>query len=139
MRPLHYSVFVKRELSQKTKPSIFRTGFASILIYGHESWVMTESVQSQMLASEMRFSQRREGVTMFNKASSSEIRKSLHIEPLLLRIKKSQLSWFGYVIRMPQKRLPKQALLAKANGRPVGRPRTRWRAVTLYFNKCHIP
>ena len=28
---------------------------------------------------------------------------------------------------MPQKRLPKQALHAKANGRrPVGRPRTRW-------------
>ena len=28
---------------------------------------------------------------------------------------------------MPQERLPKQALLAKANGRrPVGRPRTRW-------------
>ena len=28
---------------------------------------------------------------------------------------------------MPQERLPKQALLAKANGgRPVERPRTRW-------------
>ena len=28
---------------------------------------------------------------------------------------------------MPQERLPKQALLAKANGsRPVGRPRTKW-------------
>ena len=28
---------------------------------------------------------------------------------------------------MPQKRLPKQALLAKVNERrPVGRPRTRW-------------
>ena len=28
---------------------------------------------------------------------------------------------------MPQERLPKQALHAKANGRrPVGRPRTRW-------------
>ena len=28
---------------------------------------------------------------------------------------------------MPQERLPKQALLAKANGRrPIGRPRTRW-------------
>ena len=28
---------------------------------------------------------------------------------------------------MPQEKVPKQALLAKANGkRPVGRPRTRW-------------
>ena len=55
---------------------------------------------------------------------SSEIRKSLKIEPLLLRIERSQLRWFGYVGRMPQERLPKQALLAKAKGRrPVGQPR----------------
>ena len=45
----------------------------------------------------------------------------------LLRIERSQLRWFGQVSRMLQERLPKQALLAKANGRrPVGRPRTRW-------------
>ena len=57
---------------------------------------------------------------------SSEIRKSLNIEPLLLQIERSQLRWFGHVSRMPQERLHKQALLAKPNGRiPVGRPTTR--------------
>ena len=56
---------------------------------------------------------------------SSEIQKSLKVEPLLLRIERPQLRWFGHVSRMPKERLPKQALLAKANGeRPVGRPRT---------------
>ena len=61
------------------------------------------------------------------KEAIREIRKSLNIEPLLLRIERSQLRWFGHVSRMPQERLPKQALLAKANGRrSVGRPRTRW-------------
>ena len=75
----------------------------------------------------MRFLRKIEGVTLFNKEHSSEIQKSLNIEPLLLRIERSQLRWFGHVSRMPQERLPKQALLAKANGRrPVGRPRTRW-------------
>ena len=60
-------------------------------------------------------------------ASGSEIRKSPNIEPLLLRIERSHLIWFGHVSRMPQERLPKQALLAKPNGRKlVGRPRTRW-------------
>ena len=52
---------------------------------------------------------------------SSEIRKSLNIEPLFLQIERSQLRWFGHVSTMPQERLPKQALLAKAYGkRPVG-------------------
>ena len=75
----------------------------------------------------MRFLRRIAGVILFNKVRSSEIRKSINFEPLLLRIERSQLRWFVHVSRMPQERLPKQALLAKANGRrPVGRPRTRW-------------
>ena len=86
---------------------------------------MTERTRSQVQASEIRFLRKIEGVTLFNKVRSSEIRKSLSIEPLLLRIERSQLRWFGHASRMPQERLPKQALLAKANGRrPVGRPRT---------------
>ena len=83
-------------------------------------------MRSQVQASEMRFLQRIEGVTLFNKVRSSENRKSLNIKQLLLRIERPQLRWVGHVSRTPQERLPKQALLAKANGRrPVGRPRTR--------------
>ena len=126
MRALHNSVVMKQELSKKAKLLIFKTVFVPILTYGHESWVVTERVRSQVQASEMRFLRRIEGVTLFNKVRSSEIRKSLNIEPLLLQIERFQLKWFGHVRRMPQERLPKQALLAKANGRkPVGRPRTR--------------
>ena len=72
---------------------------------------MTERMRPQVQASEMRFLRRIDGVTLFNKVHSSEIRKSLHIKPLLLRIERSQLRWFGHVSRMPQERLPKQALL----------------------------
>ena len=108
MRALHYSVVMKRELSKKAKLSIFKAVFVPILTYGHESWVMTETMRSQVQASEMRFLRRIEGVTLFNKVRNSEIRKSLNIEPLLLRIERSQLRWFGHVSRMPQERLPKQ-------------------------------
>ena len=77
-------------------------------------------------AFEVRFLRRIEGVTLCNKLCSSAILKSLTIEPLLLRMEKSQLRWFGHVSRMPQERLCKQALLAKANWRrPVERSRTR--------------
>ena len=127
MRALHYSVVMKRESSKKAKLSIFKAVFVPIHTYGHESWVTTERMRSQVQASEMRFLRRIEGLTLINKVRSSEIRKTLNIEPLFLRIERSQLRWFGHVSRMPQERLPKQTLLAKANGRrPVGRPRTRW-------------
>ena len=78
---------------------------------------MTERVRSQVQTSEMRFLQRIEGVTLFNKVHSSEIRKSLNIKPFLSRSERSQLRWYGNVSRMPQERLPKQAALAKVNGK----------------------
>ena len=71
MRALHYSAVMKRELPGKSKLSIFKTGFVPILIHGHESWVMTEKMRSQVQASEMRFLRRIEGVTLFNKVRSS--------------------------------------------------------------------
>ena len=82
---------MKRELSKKAKLPIFKAVLVPILTYGHESWVMTERMRSQVHASEMRFLRRIEEVTQFNKERNSEIRKSLNIEPLLLRIERSQL------------------------------------------------
>ena len=83
-------------------------------------------MRSQVQASEMRFLRRIKGVTLFNKMCSAEIPKSLNIEPPLLRTDRSQLRWFGHVSRMPQERLPQQALLARVNERrPVGRLTTR--------------
>ena len=113
MRALHYSVVMKRELSKKAKLSIFRAVFVPILTYGHESWVMSERVRSQVQASEMRFLRKIEGVTLFNKVRSFKNQKSLNIELLLLRIERYQLRWLGHVSRMLQERLPKQALHAK--------------------------
>ena len=48
MRALDYSVIMNRELSKKAKLSIFKTVFVPILTYGHESWVRTEKVRSQV-------------------------------------------------------------------------------------------
>ena len=86
MRALYYSVIMKRELSKKTKLSIFKTVFVPILTDGHESLVpeITETVQSLVQASQMRFLRRIEGVTLFNNVRSSVIRESLYIKPLLL-------------------------------------------------------
>ena len=95
MQALHYSFAMKGELSKKARLLIFKTVFVPNLTYGHESLVMTERERSQMQASEMRFLQKIEGVTLFNKVRSSEIRKFLNIELLLLRIDRSQFRWFA--------------------------------------------
>ena len=67
------------------------------------------------------------GDTLLDKVCNSDIHNLVNGELLLLRIERSQLRWFGYVSRMPQERLSKQALSVICNGRrPVGRSRPRW-------------
>jgi len=41
----------------------------------------------------------------------------LNLEPLFLRMVRSQLRWFVHVSRMSQERLSKQALLAETKGK----------------------
>ena len=67
MRALHYSVVMKREFSKKLKLLIFKTVFVPILSYGHESWVMTERVRSQVQASEIKFLRRIVRIKVFTK------------------------------------------------------------------------
>ena len=46
MRALYHSVVLERDLSRKAKLLVFKSIFVPILIYGNESWVMTDRVRS---------------------------------------------------------------------------------------------
>ncbi|KAF7641622.1 hypothetical protein LDENG_00275920 [Lucifuga dentata] len=76
----------------------------------------------------MRFFRRVSGLTLRDRVRSSDIQEGLGVELLLLRIERSQLRWFGHLIRMTPGRLPREVFQACPTGkRPWGRPRTRWR------------
>ena len=110
MRALR-SVVLKRELLRKARLSVFKSMFFPIFTYGHESWIMTKRVQSQMQAYEMRFLWKIKVVTMFDKLRNSSRygSKALSLDGLALQVE-----------CLKKERLPKQILLAKMNGkRPV--------------------
>ncbi|XP_062296309.1 uncharacterized protein LOC134000829 [Scomber scombrus] len=114
MRTLHRSVVVKRELSRKAKLSIYQSIFVPTLTYGHELWVVTERTRS----------------------------RELGVDPLLLRVERSQLRWLGHLVRIPTGRLPGEVFRARPTGRrPRGRPRTRWRDYVsrLAWERLGIP
>ena len=53
----------KQELSNTAKLSVFNSIFVPILTYGHESWLMTERILTQVQAPKMGFLRRVHGVT----------------------------------------------------------------------------
>jgi len=63
---------------------------------------MTGRLLSKVQAAKMGFLRRLHGVTLRDKVGSSEIRKTLNVNPLF-RIQRSQLRWCGQVTRMTKK------------------------------------
>ncbi|VDP39228.1 unnamed protein product, partial [Soboliphyme baturini] len=58
LRELARPTVTKAELSLKTKLSIFKSIFIPVLTYGHESWTVTEKLQTRGQAAEMGFLRR---------------------------------------------------------------------------------
>ena len=68
------------------------------------------------------------GLSLRDRVRSSAIQEELGVKPLLLRSERSQLTWFGHLVRMPTGHLPGEVFRACPTGKrlPV-RPRTRWK------------
>ena len=107
LRSLCRTVVMKRELSQEAKLSIYWSIFVPTLTYGHEGWVMTERTRLRIQAAEMGFLRKVAGVSLRDRVRSSVIREGLGVEPLLLCVERSQLRWFGHLVRMPPGRFPR--------------------------------
>ncbi|TWW77545.1 hypothetical protein D4764_12G0009350 [Takifugu flavidus] len=60
------------------------------------------------------------GLSLRDRVRSSAIREELGVEPLLLRVERSQMRWLGHLVRMPL-----DASLVRCSGHvpPVGDPR----------------
>jgi len=82
LRELYRSVVAKRELSNTVKLSVIGSVFVPILIYGHESWVLTERILSQVQAAQMELLLKVHGMTvpLRDKVCSCEIRRALNVE-----------------------------------------------------------
>ena len=106
MHQLHRFVVQRRELCSKTKLYIFRFVYVPILAYGHECWIMNETVRYRVQAAEMGFLRRINSLTLLEKIESANICESLNIESLLLRLARLQLCWYGHVNECPRKEQP---------------------------------
>ena len=127
MQSLHQTVVTKRELSHKAKLSIYRAILLRTHAYVHEVWVMTERIRSRIQATKMSFLSWVAGLSLRDRVRSSVIRERLGVDPLLLDLERSQLRWFGHLVRKPPERLQREVLTARPTGKgPHGRPGTCW-------------
>lgn len=124
---LSNSFLRKKEISERTKMSVYNAIYRPILMYGSESWVMDRRTESKIQAMEMRYLRAVKGVTRKDKIRNEVIRQDLKVEPIIETIKRQKMKWFGHMIRMEETRQTKRVWRARqTHKRGRGRPRKTW-------------
>jgi len=120
---------MNRNLTIKTKVSVYKAVCLSILLYGSESWVLYRRHLNKLEAFHTSSLQRILGVKWWHKVPHTEIRNRACIDPIETILSQRQLRWLGHTIRMPANRLPRKILYSElAEGsRRAGGPKRRFK------------
>ena len=122
-----YRLLKDRHVPKKAKLLIHMTILRPILLYGHESWILTKKLKSKITAADMKVLRLVKGVTRRDRIRNADIYDEFKIKPIIETIQTDQLRWFGHVMRRDEETTAKKVLNLKVKGkRHRGRPRTSW-------------
>jgi len=113
-----------KDIRNKRKLNIYNALIKSSLLYGSETWRLTENNKRQVEAAEMDTLKRSSTISRKERITNVTIRQQIGLEePIIKEIEHNQLAWYGHVQRMAEGRLPKIALKwmskqKRARGRP---------------------
>lgn len=115
-------------ISRKTKFRIYKSMIESVALYGAEIWQLPEQQKRKLRALEMDFLRRAAAISRMEKIRNERVKEIMNLHhDIIEEIEKKQLTWFGHVQRMEEKRLPKRSLeWQPSERRKRGRPRPGW-------------
>jgi len=100
----------------------------SSLLYGAETWRLTENNKRRVEAAEMDALRRSSRISRKERIRNVTIRQQIGLEETIIKeIEQNQLTWYGHVQRMAVERLPKIALKwMPKQTRTRGKPKKNW-------------
>ena len=142
---LRKCIFSSTSVNFTAKRAVFESIILSILLYGAESWSLTERHRQQLRVFHAQCLRAMCRVTRKHvwdhHISTQELGQRLGIETIDTYITRRQLRWVGHVRRMDyDRRLPRRMLSAwVAHPRPQGAPKmTYGRSIYKALNQFHI-
>jgi hypothetical protein len=96
--------------------AIYSSTYIPTLLYGSESWIITEKQKQNIQTAEMKYLRRVIGKTRRDKIRNEMIKMNLGTQPLQNKMEQAQLRWFGHLNRMDEERLTEQVWEARTEG-----------------------
>ena len=114
-------------ISLSAKGSAYRCLILPILLYGAETWCLTENLYNQLRSFHHNCVRAMNRVnlhhTYLHRISNAELFSKLDLKPIDSYITKQQLTWLGHVTRMSPTRTPRKLLTSwVVHRRPKGAP-----------------
>ena len=123
-----------RALSRRTKIQVYMTIIRPVLVYGAETWTLTQELSRRLLVFERNVLRRIVGPVFdpelhaWRIRHNAELQQLCDIPPITSVIRSMRLRWAGHLARMEDDSPTKRVFLGQPEGRrPPGRPRKRWR------------
>ena len=121
------AVWNESGMSLRTKLKLFNSTVLSVLLYGSESWKGLKEIEDRIRRFESGCLRKILKIRWFDMVSEEELRRRTGQQSVIEKLRISRWRWYGHVLRMPDQRIPKQALRWRPVGRRrVGRPKDTW-------------
>jgi hypothetical protein len=115
-----------------TKLHIFKSCVVSVLLYGCETWLVTEGIKRKLQVFVNRCLRRILRIFWPNTISNAELWERANMTDINTTIRRRKYGWIGHTLRKPSEEVCHRALQYNPQGsRPVGRPKNTWRRTVL--------
>ena len=120
-------VWSDSNIATKTKLLLYKVIVQSTLLYGCETWAVTDRDVHRLEVFQMKCLRRIRGVTLLNRISNDSMLACSAFSKMANLLRYRRLQWLGHVARMSDDRLPKQMLFGTLEGKSApGRPVKSW-------------
>ena len=124
------SLLINKSIPLKIRGSVYESCIRSVMLYGAETWAMTDRIEVILKRCDRRMLRYMAGVRWQDKISSREVAERCGVKEIQEKIRQRRLQWFGHVRREKEGGVVRMVEEMEVPGkRPVGRPRRTWRQI----------
>ena len=122
------SIWRSTSLSTYNKLRIFNSNVKSVLLYGSETWRVTNTTSNKLQVFLNNCLRHILNIQWPEKISNKNLWERTQQDPIIQQITRRKWRWIGHTLRKPQGDITRQALEWNPQGkRRVGRPKATWR------------